>query len=296
MNSKNLSVWLFAAVLLLCATLAESQALRWDLGAPGSAGAATLSGNGLGQLLAVPGAAINWCNYPANATPCTNYATTYTGPTASATCPSNTPIVLQGSSSCVATGDNFGNLGLYTASGTYAYTLTANGVTSGPFIVTIAAPGGGGGGGVGDHIPLDNCTPDTSGNLFYSVLALSNNFNYATWQALPNTTTTLFCTMVSVNGFASTFVDLQVATADNTAGHTATLNVCWVVTGAQLTASPFTCAGTQTFTTTTSAYGQAHFAFTTPTSVPTASIIEYEIQITVGATVASNLLIYPTFI
>lgn len=142
MNSNKASVWLFAAILLLCATFAHSQTyVRWDLGAPGSAGVTSISGSGLGRLVAVPNASIAWCNYPANAVPCTNFAPTYTTIASGITCPSNTPIVLQGSNSCVATSDNFGNLGLYTTPGVYAYTLTANGVTSGPFIVTIGQGG-----------------------------------------------------------------------------------------------------------------------------------------------------------
>lgn len=150
MRKRFESPLFFGVVLLLCATFAQSQVLRWDLGAPGGAGVATTSGGGgFAQLLAVPGASIAWCNYPANAIPCTNYAPTYTSPTSFATCASNAPIVLQGSSTCVATGDNFGNLGVWTLPGNYSYTLTVGGVTSGPYVVSLvgstsviyAAPG-----------------------------------------------------------------------------------------------------------------------------------------------------------
>ena len=141
MNSTKASVWLFALVLFLCATFAHSQAVRWDLGAPGSAGATTTTNSsGFPTLRAVPGVSLAWCNYPANAAPCTNYAPTYTSSTAAVSCASNTPIVLQGSSSCVATGDNFGNLGVWTLPGLYSYTTTIGGVTNGPFAVTVPAP------------------------------------------------------------------------------------------------------------------------------------------------------------
>src|ERR1700722_12831616 len=107
---------------LLCALPALSQ-IRWDLGSPGGTGAATVSGSGLANLLAVPNVTLNWCNYPANAVPCTNFATTYPSLAAAAAgtpiCPTNTQVVLQGSSTCQATGDNFGNLGVYTQAGIY---------------------------------------------------------------------------------------------------------------------------------------------------------------------------------
>lgn len=124
--------------------VAHAQNTRWDLGAPGSAGAVTTSGSGLPFLVALPGVSLQWCSYPANAIPCTNFANTYPSLTSGSPCPTNAQIVLQDSNTCQATGDNFGNLGVYTLSGTYAYTLTVNGVSMGPFVTTVAvgSPGG----------------------------------------------------------------------------------------------------------------------------------------------------------
>src|SRR5580700_975006 len=138
---------LFAALLVLAATMAHGQTYqRWDLGAPGSAGATTTQGSGLPFLVALPGVQLNWCNHPANAVPCTNYATTYSGPAGTA-CPTNAQITLQGSSTCQQTGDAFGNLGVWIppSSGLtyFDYTLTVNGVSYGPYTVS---PGGTGGG------------------------------------------------------------------------------------------------------------------------------------------------------
>jgi hypothetical protein len=104
----------------------------------------TTSGSGLPFLVALPGVSLQWCNYPANAIPCTNFANTYPSLTSVSPCPTNAQIVLQDSNTCQATGDNFGNLGVYTPSGTYAYTLTVNGISMGPFVTTVAvgSPGG----------------------------------------------------------------------------------------------------------------------------------------------------------
>lgn len=138
------------AILLFFATYSLAQGVRWDLGTPGSAGAVTTFGSsGYPQLLAAPNVTLNFCSYPANAVPCTNFTQSYTSLTLGTSCPSNAQIVLQGSSTCQATGDALGNLGVYiAASGTYAYTLTSNGASFGPYTVTIGGSGGGGGGGV----------------------------------------------------------------------------------------------------------------------------------------------------
>ena len=130
-------------LLLLAAIPVYAQiGARWDLGSPGMNGVTTVSGSGLPVLLAVPNVQLNWCAYPANAVPCTNYAPTYTSITLLTQCPSSTPIVLQQSSTCGGTSDTYGNLGAYTPVGTYSYTLTSNGVSSGPYTVTVGAVNG----------------------------------------------------------------------------------------------------------------------------------------------------------
>jgi hypothetical protein len=151
-SSDRFGVFVFAALLLLCANFAHAQAIRWDLGAPGSAGAVLNAGTGSSPLFAQPNIALQWCTHPANAVPCTNLATTYSSLSGSTACPTNQQIVLQGSNSCQATSDNFGNLGVYVLPNTtcngstcYDYTLTVNGNVYGPYV--WAPPGGSGGGG-----------------------------------------------------------------------------------------------------------------------------------------------------
>lgn len=141
--SKKTHCILFGALLLFCACFAHAQ-IRYDFGGgPAGAGVATTSGTGLPFLLAVPNATVALCNYPANASPCTNFITTYTDLTLATPCPTNTQIVLQGSSTCQATTDNFGNGGFYIAnSGTYSITVTVNGVSSIPYTITIGGSGG----------------------------------------------------------------------------------------------------------------------------------------------------------
>jgi hypothetical protein len=143
----------FGVILLLCASFAHAQTgIRWDLGAPGSAGAvAAAASGGLPTLLAQPGVTLAWCNHPANAVPCTNYATTYTSLLLSTPCATNAQIVLQGSTTCQAQSDFMGDLGVYTATNTvctvtcYDYTLTVNGVSYGPYVWTQGGTSSGGG-------------------------------------------------------------------------------------------------------------------------------------------------------
>lgn len=140
LRADRAGIIIFALILFLSASLAHSQNVRWDLGAPGSAGVVTTSQGSV--LVALGNVQLAWCVYPANAVPCTNFANTYPSITSSSACPTNAQVVLQGSNSCVATSDSFGNLGVYAPAGTYAYTLTANGTSYGPFLVTLGAGGG----------------------------------------------------------------------------------------------------------------------------------------------------------
>jgi len=133
----------FCCILLAFTLAAFGQNGRWDIGAPGSAGAVTISGSGLPFLVAQPGVVLAWCQYPANATPCTNYANSYPSQSSVSACPTNAQVVLQGSNTCQATGDNFGNLGVWATPGVYSYTLTVNGVNAGPYIATIGVSGPG---------------------------------------------------------------------------------------------------------------------------------------------------------
>lgn len=149
--SDKTSRFLFAAVLLFAACYAHGQNVRWDLGNPGGTGAATTSGAGLPFYVALPNVDLNWCNHPANAIPCTNFANTYPSLSSVSPCPTNAQVVLQGSNTCVATGDALGNVGVYTLPNTvcggltcYDYTLTVNGQTFGPYLWTSGGVGGGG--------------------------------------------------------------------------------------------------------------------------------------------------------
>lgn len=129
----------FRGVVLafLVAVSLQAQALRVDP-TPAMTTSGTAGPGGFPQLLAVPGAKVAICNSPANGTPCTNYATTYTDVTMTTSCPNTAQIVLAGTSTCVSAADALGNFGFWIGPGTYAYTVTlSTGQSYGPFPLTV---------------------------------------------------------------------------------------------------------------------------------------------------------------
>lgn len=94
--------------------------------------------NGVKVLAAVSPATVNVCSKPASGVPCTNKATTYTDATLGTACPSNAQLVLNGTSTCVATSDSLGNIGGWLPSGpeNYQYTITVSGHSYGPYDIT----------------------------------------------------------------------------------------------------------------------------------------------------------------
>lgn len=128
---------LFLVAVVFFAIAAAAQNVRWSVDYPSVTSQYTTP-----FLVAnVPPNALvpAFCNHPANTTPCTNYATTYTQ--SGTACPNgaqDTPDPQP--SSCQSTGDAQGNLGIWAAPGTYDYTVCIqNSVTCfGPYTITLA--------------------------------------------------------------------------------------------------------------------------------------------------------------
>lgn len=94
-------------------------------------------------LLAIPGASVILCTYPANGNPCTNLAQTYTDPSLATACPFRAQVVLNSTSVCTNQADAQGNFGFYVATGgTYAYEIqTPQGQTYGPYTISATSTG-----------------------------------------------------------------------------------------------------------------------------------------------------------
>src|ERR1035438_6209309 len=160
---KRFGLFLVIFVALLACPLALGQGARYD-----SFSWQTVYIQGSNVFTPTPFAIVNVCSYPANAVPCTNYATTYTDITLGTACASSVPLVL-GGNTCVATADVNGDIGFWAAAGNYDYTITTSKGSFGPYHVTLGVGGSSGGGNCPVGSPNDvqlydsvgNCTSDT---------------------------------------------------------------------------------------------------------------------------------------
>lgn len=123
--------------LAVC-SLAFSQGVRYDP-VPVLTTASNVPSGAMAPVFAIGGSKIHVCNFPSNAVPCTNYATTYTDVTLNTACPNNAQITLPGTTQCVAATDQQGNFGFWVNPGEYSYTITVpSGQSYGPYpIMTL---------------------------------------------------------------------------------------------------------------------------------------------------------------
>lgn len=149
---------LILALMAFLPLLALAQAGRFDTTLN-----TTNTVNGVKYLTPMSGATVQVCTAPANATPCTNYATTYTDSTAVTACSG-----LNGCSNPI-TADSNGNFGLWATPGQYQYTYTYLGQSFGPYSVTLAFNG-----------PYGASTPPFTNSALWSLSELNaNGVNFA---------------------------------------------------------------------------------------------------------------------
>src|SRR6266576_791820 len=96
-------------LFLLFASSAAAQGFRFDSSVTQQSTVA-----GQANVVTIPASdQIAFCNFPANATPCTNKATTYTSQSLLTPCSTATQIVLTGTTTCVASPDAQQNWGVW---------------------------------------------------------------------------------------------------------------------------------------------------------------------------------------
>jgi hypothetical protein len=158
----------------------------------------------------------------------------------------------------------------------------------------VACSGGGSGGG---NPTLDNCTPDETGNSFYSVTSLTS-FYYGSWEFLPSTTAAVYCTVFIPTGQSGATIRLDVASADSTSGHTVNFQTCDGMSNTTANVPSLTCASVQSFSTSTTAYGWGSLVFNVQSSLSSNNILVVKIiaSPTSGTAPTSNILVYPHFI
>ena len=135
--------FIIALALLFMGFQAFGQASRFDQ-VVSTINASAPAPGGLYPALYIPGSGINICNAPANAVPCTNYATTYTNAVQSATCTAPTQLTRPGANICVKDADEEGGWGVWMVGGTYQYTITTTYGSFGPYDFSVGGAGGAG--------------------------------------------------------------------------------------------------------------------------------------------------------
>lgn len=95
-------------------------------------------------MLALPGASVAICNYPAtgysSTSNCTNYATTYTSQSEGTSCSPPAQVVWPNGSTCEQYADTQGNFGVWTNGGHYQYTACTNFGCAGPYDLVLPLP------------------------------------------------------------------------------------------------------------------------------------------------------------
>jgi hypothetical protein len=156
MSKTMKRILLLALLIALLGSKASAQAFRYESQVSQEA---DLLGIPVPVLTIPSGPIVSVCNFPANAVPCTNKATTYTTISQVFTCSTSTQLVLAGTSTCVSNTDSQGNWGVWVAPGvTYSYTVSVNGQNLGPFSFTAGGAGGGGSGSANLMVAFTNVT------------------------------------------------------------------------------------------------------------------------------------------
>jgi hypothetical protein len=221
---------LLSFVVLLAAIPAVAQNVRYD--APFPSVSSTTATPYLVANTAPNSPILAVCNSPANAVPCTNYATTYNS--AGAACSNGAQDTPQPQpSSCQPTGDAQGNIGFWAPAGKYDYTVCISGTVScfGPYTVTLGltSTGGGtvtgataGGGlvaaGGGTTLGLSSCSANQ--------VQLSNGSAWACGKQIPVTTVAGLASVLGLGNGSLAVVTDGSSSSDCTAGSGSTTLLC----------------------------------------------------------------------
>lgn len=149
----------------------------------------------------------------------------------------------------------------------------------------------------GGNPQLENCTPDQTGNSFYSVTSLTNYF-LASWQFIFSTTTYFNCTVYIPTAQSGATVAVDVWSSDSTSGHTASITYAdGVINSGTMNIGSLTAASPQTFTTTSTANNRVTLTFNVQSTLSNGSILVVKIGTApTGTAPTANINIYPHFI
>jgi hypothetical protein len=149
-------------------------------------------------------------------------------------------------------------------------------------------------------IPLENCVPDSTGNIFWTTAALTA-YNLGHWELVKNTAVDLNCTIRIPHNVAtvpSANIVLDMAANDGTASHTDAINTADAVVTATASINPasLSSASAQNYTTTSTAYSRVTLTFAVQSTVIADNILIVDIHQAASNSVTNNLLIFGAYL
>ncbi len=144
--------------------------------------------------------------------------------------------------------------------------------------------------------PLNNCVPDASGLVFYTVAALTQwrqghwEYAFSGFTGTPTLTCTVNFPHVLPTGTAKIIL-ANIASPDGTTAHTMTFKTCDILISTSTQVGSLTCQSTQNFSTTAAAYSTSTLTFGI-NSTPTAdSQMIVQVVATAVSSLAGNVLL-----
>ncbi len=189
---------------------------------------------------------------------------------------------------------------------TATLSLANSGVTAGTYSaanITVAANGlvtAASSSSVGTIVSpaFENCAPDISGNVAYSVISLSSlPFYYGHWEFLTGTSASYTCTVYVSGARTGDVIVLTIADNDTNTAHTAQFYTCdtFVTTGT-LNISSISCAAAQTYTVTSTALAQVTLTFALQSTITGAGTLMVKVgETAAGTNPTNNLLVQAHF-
>lgn len=164
---------------------------------------------------------------------------------------------------------------------------------------TFASCPGSGGGGAPSVLRLEGCSPDTSGNVFWTAVPLTNwRFQHWEWNfsaGFGGTDVIVYCYVkiphTLPTGTAKLVLDF--AANDGVAGHTMTFKTCDnIISTGTINVGSLTCAATQNFTTTVTAYQIDSLVFTVQSTIAIDNELVVAIHATAESSLTANVLLF----
>jgi len=172
------------------------------------------------------------------------------------------------------------------ASGNYARGIDANGNATGCTTVS-----GGGTTSITTYVPPDWCTPDQTTNSPYPTTLSLTNYIRARTMFVKNASGAMYCQFHIPHPLAGTpnaNIVLVLDSNDSTAGHTTQFTTSDVVASTTVNVGSLSAAGSQNYTTTSTAYAPVTLTFAVQSTVAADNLLIVKIAAAATGTAPTN--------